>query len=331
MTAVQNRRRPGTGAPLGLRAGDRVRLRDWREIAATLDEDGRTDGLPFMAELLPLAGQTLAVASRADKTCDTVTMSGTTRAMDDTVHLAEVRCDGSAHGGCQAGCLLYLREQWLERVLPGETPPRREPVPAELTERLARYADAGPGHHRCQATQALEASRPLTGVGHYVTDLRTHNVPLSRWAAGVWWALVNRYQSASWHLPAFLRFRGGHRLPDLSGPAGEGRWPAASSPDLARGDLVEVRSLAEIRATLDADQRNRGLRFDEEMARLCGRRGRVLYRVERLIDERTGRMLRITKDLYVVAGMTGCEGVYHRLCTRQVIAMFRGSWLRRIG
>ena len=50
------------------------------------------------------------------------------------------------------------------------------------------------------------------------------------------------------------------------------------------------------------------------MTNLCGKRGRVLYRVERLIDEKSGRMLRIRKDLYVIAGMVGCEGVYHKLC-----------------
>ena len=51
--------------------------------------------------------------------------------------------------------------------------------------------------------------------------------------------------------------------------------------------------------------------------------------MERLIDEKTGRMLRIKKDLYVVAGMVGCQGIYHKLCTRSVIAMMREAWLAR--
>ena len=91
-----------------------------------------------------------------------------------------------------------------------------------------------------------------------------------------------------------------------------------------------MRSQAEIRASLDEGQRNRGLWFDQEMVPLCGKRGRVLYRVERLIDEKTGKMLRVKKDLYVVAGMVACEGIQHKLCTRSAVAMFRDAWLRRV-
>src|SRR5262249_39603091 len=37
------------------------------------------------------------------------------RRLQRTVHL-ETRCDGEAHGGCQADCLLYWKEAWLKRV-----------------------------------------------------------------------------------------------------------------------------------------------------------------------------------------------------------------------
>jgi hypothetical protein len=36
--------------------------------------------------------------------------------MENAVHLTGVRCDGQAHGGCQAGCLIYWKEAWLKRV-----------------------------------------------------------------------------------------------------------------------------------------------------------------------------------------------------------------------
>jgi hypothetical protein len=92
---------------------------------------------------------------------------------------------------------------------------------------------------------------------------------------------------------------------------------------------VEVRSKDEILRTLDANQRNRGLWYDEEMTSLFGKRGRVVHKVERLIDEKTGRMLKVKKDLFIVAGMT-CEGTYHKLCTRAVMSMMREAWLRRV-
>ena len=326
---------------LSLRAGERVRLRPWAEIQQSLDAEGRTGKLPFMGEMLAMQGKTFVVDSRADKTCDTINLTGCNRAMDNTVHLSGVRCDGSAHGGCQAYCLLYFREEWLERSpsptdadQPGrhaETAEQTDP-PAELVQRLEAYADKGPGYYRCQATQALEASRPLVGVGHYWTTLRTRNVPLGRWPRLAFWRVVNLYQKFSRHfVPKRLRIAGGATLPNLWGPVVDEQWPERPLQDFQAGELVEVRSRREILATLDRYQRNKGLWFDQEMVPLCGKRGRVLYRVERLIDEGSGRMLKVKKDLYVVAGMVGCEGIQHKLCTRQAIAMLRDAWLRRVG
>ena len=37
------------------------------------------------------------------------------RRVDHAVHL-ETRCDGSAHGGCQASCLLFWKDAWLKPV-----------------------------------------------------------------------------------------------------------------------------------------------------------------------------------------------------------------------
>jgi hypothetical protein len=184
--------------------------------------------------------------------------------------------------------------------------------------------------YRCQATQLLDATEELPPARHYLDDLRTRNVPLTRFARAMAAIGINRYQMFSlFHLPKPLRYRDGRQLPAVRGKVSADEWPDGPS-DLAAGDLVEVRSLEEIEATLDEGQRNRGLWFDGEMVRLCGRRGRILFRVERLIDEKTGRMLRIRKDLFVVSGMTGCVGTYHQLCTRSMIAMMRASWLRRI-
>ena len=333
MTIDQSTRGATVGAQ-GLRAGDRVRLRPWDQLRATLDSDGCTDKLPFMTEMLALHGRTMTVESRADKTCDTINLEGCTRAMDDTVHLANMRCDGSAHGGCQAYCLFYFREEWLERVPEDEpvtTMADDGPPPDGLVETLERFANPAPDYYRCQATQALEASRPLRGVGHYWTTLRTRNVPLGRALRLVFWAIVNLYQKFSRHfVPRALRYQHGATLPYLWGPVTDGNWPQEPPLDLQPGELVEVRSQEEIRATLDRFQRNRGLWFDQEMVQWCGKRGRVHHRVERLIDEKTGKMLRVKKDLYIISGMVGCEGVFHKLCTRAVMGMFRDVWLRRV-
>src|SRR5689334_18063640 len=131
MSATQNidhrHSQPEPAAP-DLRRGDKVRVRSAEEIMATLDEHGDTDKLPFMPEMLPMCGQTFEVAARADKTCDTLNMVGCTRAMSQTVHLVGARCDGSAHGGCQAGCLLFFKESWLERAEGPAEPATADPA-----------------------------------------------------------------------------------------------------------------------------------------------------------------------------------------------------------
>src|SRR4029079_6607571 len=80
-------------------------------------KNGRLDGLPFMPQMFKYCGQRVQVFKRAHKTCDTIAgpQRATTRKLPDGVHL-EFRCDGKAHGGCQAHCLLFWKEAWLEHL-----------------------------------------------------------------------------------------------------------------------------------------------------------------------------------------------------------------------
>lgn len=52
-------------------------------------------------------------------------------------------------------------------------------------------------------------------------------------------------------------------------------------PILSRGQLVQVRELPDVLATLDSDGKLDGLPFMPEMAALCGQTFRVIRRVER--------------------------------------------------
>src|SRR5262249_5661742 len=103
---------------LGLMPGEMVEVRSVEEILATLDQNGELDCMPFMPEMLQFCGRQFRVFKRADKTCDTVHYTGNRR-LYNTVHLEELRCNGQAHGGCQAGCFLFFKEAWLRRVPEG--------------------------------------------------------------------------------------------------------------------------------------------------------------------------------------------------------------------
>ncbi len=61
--------------------------------------------------------------------------------------------------------------------------------------------------------------------------------------------------------------------------------------DLQPGELVRIKSKEQIEATLNESQLNRGMGFEAEMARYCGRTARVKARVTRCLDERTGELL----------------------------------------
>src|SRR4051812_21642261 len=105
---------------LGLKPGELVRVRSASEIFTTLDERGTLEGLPFMPEMIKYCGRTLPVQQRADATC---AGDGAVRRMNDAVHLKAIRCDGSFHDGCQAACLMFWKEAWLERA--EDSPPRK--------------------------------------------------------------------------------------------------------------------------------------------------------------------------------------------------------------
>src|SRR4051794_37149299 len=121
--------------------------------------------MPFMAEMLQHAGNRYTVSRRVDKICDTVTETGSRR-MPSTVYLDDLRCDGSAHGGCQAGCRLYWKEDWLRRVDAAEAAAPAAPqapcpdLDAALEAGTHTTRD-GEERWRCQNTESVKATTPL--------------------------------------------------------------------------------------------------------------------------------------------------------------------------
>ncbi len=321
------------GAHLG--RGSSVRVRSQEEILATLSPDGTVDGLPFMPEMLAWCGQELQVSAAAHKTCNTIQETGPTLRMINTVHLAGARCDGSAHGGCQAGCLLYWREEWLERADEPGRPVAAPPRPAgpaltapALSEQTQSTDPSGNTTFRCQATELLNATSPLkrTDVDQYLADVRSRNVTVWVLLKGLLIDAFNRYQNITGRrFPRWLRLFGARSYPFLRVT---GTGAAVPTAGLHVGDLVEVRSKAEILATLGPNYKNRGMLYDGEMLPYSGRRARVERSVERIVDEKTGRMIKLS-DCYVLAD-TVCTGIYHRFCPRAITPYWREAWLRRI-
>jgi hypothetical protein len=327
---------------LNLRVGELVQVKSAEEILATLDERGELDSLPFMPEMLRFCGKRFRVYRRADKACDTIDWA-TLRRMENAVHLGELRCDGSAHGGCHAGCLIYWKEAWLERVATdaGQVAPAAPDEPsgtdashaaalAVLEPKTQKGVENGEPIWSCQATELKRATAsevPWWEPAQYVQDIRSGNATLGRVIRGLVVGFFNKLQQANTRfLPRYTLIHGGSQYPFLNGRV-RGRRPPEQL-NLQPGEMVEVKAKDEILDTIDERAYTRGLRFDREMLRYCGRRGRVLRRVERLIDEKTGKMLTIKSDCIIIDGFI-CTGDLHRMCPRSIYPYWREAWLKR--
>ena len=343
-------------------AGDLVEVRCKAEILSTLDKDGQREGLPFMPEMLQDRGQRFRVYKRAHKTCDFVTHTGI-RKLSSAVHLEGLRCDGSAHAGCQARCLIFWKETWLRRVserAPSASLPTaashwnldsRTGVASLLTEeKLLKCtratvppADAAAPTFICQATLLPQFTLPLSAwdIRQYIEDYRSRNV-ISVWSMvprliyrtwdnlinlGIGWGPVLR-----WLYDRFQWMWGGLPYPARSGNIPPGSKTPSESSNLQPGELVRVRDYRAILDTLDQMSRNRGMGFSAEMVPYCGGTFRVLSRVERIIDERTGQMIEMKNPCIILEGAI-CQAKYNKkmiFCPRATYAYWREIWLERI-
>src|SRR5882762_1147747 len=158
---------------LNLKAGEWVEVCSPQEILATLDEKGCLENMPFMPEMFAFCGQRFRVYKRAHKTCDTVfPVRG--RRVNAAVHL-ETRCNGKAHGGCQAGCLIFWKEAWLKPIertaaaqgLTSDAPSLSNTSQGEgcteddVWRAASSQAPGQDARYSCQATQLLSFTTPL--------------------------------------------------------------------------------------------------------------------------------------------------------------------------
>jgi hypothetical protein len=291
--------------------------------------------MPFMPEMIRHAGRRYTVSCRVDKVCDTVAATGSRR-MHDTVFLEDLRCDGAGHGGCQQGCRLYWKEAWLRRVDDQSGVTDRSGASEKCTEaalklellaqggtRTVREIEGKPTEvWRCQVTEAFVASTPLPtrNLSQYWRELTNGNFSLLRF---IFIALRG--------FPIEIGRRIGLIKPvPLRGPKGQST--AAEPLNLKPGELVQVKSRKEIAATLNERGFNRGLSFDREMLRYCGQTMRVRDRVQQVIDDKTGRMLKLRKDCLILEGAY-CSGELTMgcwFCPRQIYPFWREAWLRRV-
>lgn len=247
------------------------------------------------------------------------------RQLDNTVFLEAARCDGSSHGGCGRACLIFWRVAWLKRIgslpaLNGDTwtvDPKRMGAPKVTASELILHASRD-GQFFCQSSELINASRPLPWwqPKQYLWDLKYNRISFGRWVHSLYIASYNKiahlFRLKSWRLITGL---------------GTGNVPEPPL-SLLPGELVRVKSLSQIRQTLDHSGKHSNLLFAPAMADFCGRVLRVQDRVENIILEGTPRQRKI-KDTVLLEGAT-CDGICHRMCPRQSLLFWRECWLERV-
>jgi hypothetical protein len=339
-----------------LKAGDWVEVRGKDEILSTLDADGRLDGMPFMPEMFAFCGKRFQVYKRAHKTCDTVfPVRG--RRVNHAVHL-ETRCDGSAHGGCQASCLLFWKDAWLKPVA-SKSPSlssqaqcidRRDELPSETSQTAestvwakAQTPDAASDKpvYVCQATRLPYATTSLEwwDIRQYIEDYTSGNVGLWRIVCGgayfIFQALNRAPKGARtlrWLYNKLYPLWRGSPYPREHGTIPMGESTPVSKLDLQPGELVRIKPYREILDTIDGRDRNRGLYFDAEEVPYCGREYRVLKRVTRIIHEKTGKMLEMKTPSLILDSVI-CESRYSEcrlFCPRSIYSYWREIWVERV-
>jgi hypothetical protein len=106
-----NRRTPTL--QLGLKPGDRVRLKPADEIVETLDRNSKNRGMRIAVAMTQNCGNEYIVRERLDRMIDEQT--GIMREVENTVSLQGLEClCYYQFGSCPRGDLQYWREIWLE-------------------------------------------------------------------------------------------------------------------------------------------------------------------------------------------------------------------------
>ena len=287
-----------------------VEIRSQAEVRATLDGAEQLDGIPFMPEMVKFCGRRYRVEGRLEKVF--FEGRGFLGSLSDTLKLEGVRCDGSAHAGCQMGCLLLWKEAWLKSAA-------GEPSPIPVT--CLPLIDSPPSNDcstfRCQATELVHA--------------------VKRYAPWALWRYPREYLLGERTLVQVLKIVGLMginklrlllRLPLHGATRGQLMKTPEVSLSLQPGDWVRVKSKDEIRATLDAKGRNRGMRFTPDMVRYCGGTFRVAKQLERTVIDFTARMHEFQNT--VVLENVHCSGIPLGGCGRRCYHFWREAWLEKV-
>lgn len=337
------------------RRGDLVEVRSADEVLQTLDGRGCLEEMPFMPEMLQYCGRRFRVGMVAHKTCEIARQTLTARRLNAAVHLEGLRCDGGAHGGCEAACNLFWKDAWLKPVEDaGTTPQPGAPIEPQLARgmdagnrlfkntRIAGETDGDEVRYSCQATCLYDASSPVTwwDLRQYIRDVTSGNRSVSDVVRASVLSLLTHilrrtpigYRLIKALRERFHRWSMGRDVPDFEGAIAPNERTPEGRLDLKPGEYVRIKPKEEIEKTLNKKRKNRGMYFDVEMTPYCGQVARVRGSVKQLINEATGQMIKMQQPCIILDDVV-CRGEYSEcrlMCPRALYPFWRELWLERV-
>jgi hypothetical protein len=138
--------------------------------------------------------------------------------------------------------------------------------------------------------------------------------------------------ASRWFYDRFQSVWGGLPFPRKPGRVVPGQAHPRVDLNLKPGELVRVKSYEQILETVDSSALNRGLSFDAELVPYCGKVFKVRTRVERFVDEKTGKIRTMKTPAIILEGVY-CQSLYSGqriLCPRAVFLWWREIWLERV-
>jgi hypothetical protein len=156
----------------------------------------------------------------------------------------------------------------------------------------------------CQATRLPYYTTPLNwwDLRQYIEDYTSGNISLGKLLRGLMYANYVNLSNSSLGVGRIMRWVydrfqvGGVRFPRKRGTIPAEQKTPHGVLNLQPGELVRVKPYQEILATLDTDNKNRALYFDAEAVPYCGGTYRVLRRLSKILDERTGKLIKLQNE-----------------------------------
>jgi len=302
--------------------GDVVEILHPSEIIKTLDILGTNDNLPFMPEMIQYCGKKFKIKSLNEKTCiegmNSNDLSGNGMRefiFNDVVFLENLRCDGTSHDNCQTGCMIFWKEDWLgiSNKKDENTIINQKDV-YELRKKLVTKKNNE--IYFCQLTQLKVVTisisikkRLLKLLKDFISGEIKFNTAFK--------SIVN---------PLIRKLKKMRSEILIEGYVNK---TPVEVLNLQAGEIVEVKSFDEIMNTLDKHGRNKGLGFNLGMKEYCGKRFMVRNRLEKMINESTGKMIVIENS--VILDNVICVYEFRGFgCPRARFQIWREIWLRRI-